>query len=98
MIFVALALLAPVSTDVTLTPRPDTPTAAEKAILVSIAAKCGMHQGAAYFIQKDVPQEPLIQITQALGDTEGQVMCVLQGMPADWAMKFGLVAESPRKR
>jgi hypothetical protein len=98
MIFVALALLAPVSTEVILPPRPDTPTAAEKAILVSAAAKCGMHNGAAYFIQEEVPREPLIHITQSLGDTEEQVMCVLQGLPKDWSMKFGLLTDSPRRR
>ena len=66
--------------------------------MVSIAAKCGMHQGAAYFIQKDVPHEPLIQISQALGNTEGQVMCVLQRLPKDWFMKFGSVIDAPRRR
>src|SRR4051794_7472864 len=98
MIIVALALLAPVSTEVVLPPRSETPTAAEKAILVSVAAKCGMHKGAAYFIQEEVPREPLIHVTQSIGDTEEQVICVLKGLPNDWRRKFGSLTDTPRQR
>jgi len=94
----AVVALAQVSAEVVLPPRPDSPTAAEKAILVSVAAKCGMHDGTVYFIQEDVPREPLIYITKELGDTDAQVWCVLQALPKDFFTKFGSLTEAPRKR
>ena len=98
MILAALALLAPVITQFVMDPRPDSPTNAEKELLTTVATKCGMHDGAVYFIQYNVPIEPVIHMTHALGDTDAQALCVLQGLPQDFSAKFGLDVEAPRHR
>src|SRR5690349_1682571 len=94
MISFALALLAPVTAGQVSIPRTDSPTASEKAELQNIAKKCGLHDGALYFIQYNIPQEPVIHFTRALGDTEAQNKCVLENMPQEWASKFGLDTET----
>ena len=98
MIVAALMFLAPVSANVVVRPRTDSPTSAEKALLRSVAAQCGMHDGAAYFIQYDVPLEPVIHLSRTLGDTDAQVTCVLRGLPEDFSTKFGLDVEARRHR
>lgn len=56
-----------------------------------------MLAGAVYFIQRDVPVEPVIHITSAFGDADAQKLCVLQSLPSDFSMKFGLDVEAPRR-
>jgi hypothetical protein len=97
MILAALALLAPITDQQILFPQRDNPTAADKMTLMQAAAKCGLHAGAAYFIQYNVPREPVIHITRGLGDTDEQALCVLQNLPSDFSFRFGLDVEAPPK-
>jgi hypothetical protein len=93
MIVAALVMLSALTTTQVQSPREDSPTAADKAILQQVAARCHLHAGAIYFVQYDVPREPVIHTTRALGDTEAQITCALQNLPEDFSVRFGLDTE-----
>jgi hypothetical protein len=93
MILAALAMLAPVATQQVQSPRQGRPTAADKAVLLQVGAKCHLHAGAIYFVQYGVPREPVIHMTRALGDTETQIICALQNLPEGFSARFGLDTE-----
>ena len=89
MIILPLALVA----DGILAPPADGPTSAEKATLASIAQKCSAPVGAVYFTQQAAPMEPTIPFAQSLNNTPAQ-QCVLDNLPEDWAMKFGIETQA----
>ena len=62
-------------------------------MLKQVAAKCHLHDGALYFVQHNIPHEPTIHMTRALGDTEAQMVCVLQSLPEDFNARFGMDTE-----
>jgi len=93
-----LALLSPIFTQHVQLPRQDSPSASDKAVLMEVASKCHLHEGALYFVQYDVPREPVIHSTRALGDTEAQMICALENLPKDFSFRFGLDVEAPPSR
>ncbi|MCH8615737.1 hypothetical protein LZ016_06440 [Sphingomonas sp. SM33] len=93
---VALALMADASNgQKVLAPRPDNPTSDDKATLMQVAAKCQLHEGALYFVQYKAPTEPVIHMTGTMG--EAQKICVLENLPNDFSMRFGMDILAPAK-
>jgi hypothetical protein len=78
-----------------LSPHPGNPTDADRVVLERAIKQCHLHEGAIYFVQYDVPREPVIKMTRANGDTEEQLTCALKYFPADFNARFGLEFEPP---
>ena len=70
-------------------PKPDIPSAGDKAVLVQAARDCHVHPGSVYFVQYANPDLTVIHMTHAMGDTDEQLSCVLNHFPESWASKFG---------
>jgi hypothetical protein len=81
-----LALVAQVAAQVQ-APNPNNPTAADRAALVQAAAKCGLPEGATYFVQYSAPREPVMHVD---AESEAQFFCVMRGLPSDFSFRFGL--------
>lgn len=75
--------------------RPDNPTSADKAVLEQASEQCHLHPGALTFVQYDVPQEPVIRMTRAFGDTDAQLDCAMSHLPSEFSERFGVEFESP---
>lgn len=76
--------------------RPDNPTSADKAVLQEAAEQCHLHPGALTFVQYDVPQEPVIRMTRAFGDTDAQLDCAMSHLPGEFNERFGVEFEPPK--
>ena len=94
----ALLMAAPSFDQRPISPLPDNPTTADKAVLLRAIRECQLHPGSLYFIQRAIPREPVIKMTRALGDTEQQLQCAYRHFPADFSTRFGLEFEHATKR
>jgi hypothetical protein len=89
-----VALLAPATPLQIRPPRSDIPTVADKTALSRAAAKCGVPQSAAYFIQYNIPQEPVLHVAAS---SETQFLCVMHSLPSDFSNRFGLETPEPQR-
>jgi hypothetical protein len=75
--------------EVPISPQPGNPSDGDKAVLQQTIDQCHLHPGSLYFVQYEVPREPVIRMTRSLGDTDAQLQCAMSHFPADFAARFG---------
>ena len=91
----SLLLAAPFGSLHATTTRSSHPFESDRALLLGVSRACHVHDGAVYFIQHSRLGAPTIHTTAALGDTDAQITCVLQSLPAEFVARYGLDGEEP---
>jgi hypothetical protein len=91
--WVLAVLVAPFTAVPAPTARSGNPFDVDKLLLLQAGRACHVHDGAVYFIQHSRLDAPAIHTTKALGDTDAQITCVLQRLPADFIARYRVDAE-----
>lgn len=75
------------------------PSPADAALLLHASRACRLHAGAAYFVKYAPAGAAVVHLSHALGDSDAQIVCVLQSLPADFMRKYRVDVETkPRRR
>jgi hypothetical protein len=67
----------------------------DKLVLLQASRTCHLHDGSIYFFQHSRSEAPAIHTTRALGDTDLQIACALQALPAEILGRYRIDTDKP---
>lgn len=70
------------------------PSPADKALLLHASRACRLHAGAAYFVKYAPAGAAVVHLSHALGDSDAQIVCVLQSLPGEFMRKYRVDVEA----